>query len=269
MVRPVQAIDPIIEKVVKSAGGKVKLVKINIDEHPQIPGQLGIKSIPAVIAFQRGQPVDGFMGALPESQVKQFIERLVGPLGAGDEDFAAAEAALKEGDAEGAAEIYRALLEEDPAEPRALGGLAQALVALAKPTRPGKSSIPPRVVITPRSTPPVQPSRLRSRPAMSGIWPVSRRLSPETWGSPGPLRPRHRSECARPRGPAADRLLEIIKADLTGTTMAPQAACPVFEAWGPIGPATLAARRRLLDASLLLRPALRLAASLRIERVAR
>src|SRR3954466_7562246 len=104
---PCKQLTPVIEKAVKAAGGKVKLVKMNIDEHPQIAGQLGIKSIPAVIAFQRGQPVDGFMGALPETQVKQFVERLVGPLGAGDEEFAEAEAALKAGDAEGAADIYR------------------------------------------------------------------------------------------------------------------------------------------------------------------
>ncbi|MEA2842273.1 MAG: putative thioredoxin, partial [Methylobacteriaceae bacterium] len=129
---PCKQLTPVIERVVKSTQGKVKLVKMNIDEHPQIPGQLGIKSIPAVIAFQRGQPVDGFMGALPESQVKQFVERLIGPLGAGEEEFAAAEASLKVGDAEGAADIYRALLEDDPAEPRALGGLAQALVALGE-----------------------------------------------------------------------------------------------------------------------------------------
>ena len=75
---PCKQLTPVIEKVVKAAGGKVKLVKMNIDEHPQIPGQLGIQSIPAVIAFKQGQPVDGFMGAQPESQIKVFIERLVG-----------------------------------------------------------------------------------------------------------------------------------------------------------------------------------------------
>src|SRR5947209_14969828 len=102
---PCKQLTPIIEKVVKLAGGKVKLVKMNIDDHPQIAGQLGIKSIPAVIAFQRGQPVDGFMGALPESQVRGFIERLVGPLtGAGDALIAQAEAAAQAGDAELAAE---------------------------------------------------------------------------------------------------------------------------------------------------------------------
>jgi putative thioredoxin len=89
--------------VVKAAGGKVKLVKMNIDEHPQIPGQLGIQSIPAVIAFKQGQPIDGFMGAQPESQIKVFIERLVGPMGPGEtaELIEAAAAAIAAGDPAG------------------------------------------------------------------------------------------------------------------------------------------------------------------------
>ena len=73
---PCKQLTPILEKVVKAAKGKVKLVKMNIDDHPAIPGQMGIQSIPAVIAFVNGQPADGFMGALPESQVNAFIERL-------------------------------------------------------------------------------------------------------------------------------------------------------------------------------------------------
>ena len=73
---PCKQLTPILEKVVKAAKGKVKLVKMNIDDHPAIPGQMGIQSIPAVIAFVNGQPADGFMGALPESQVIAFIERL-------------------------------------------------------------------------------------------------------------------------------------------------------------------------------------------------
>jgi putative thioredoxin len=76
---PCKQLTPIIERAVKAAKGKVKLVKMNIDDHPQIPGQLGIQSIPAVIAFKNGQPLDGFMGALPESQVAAFIERVAGP----------------------------------------------------------------------------------------------------------------------------------------------------------------------------------------------
>src|SRR6202161_2455912 len=81
---PCKQLAPVLEKAVADSKGKVALVKMNIDDHPQIAGRLGIHSTPAVIAFDRGQPVDGFMGALPESQVRGFIERLVGPLtGAG------------------------------------------------------------------------------------------------------------------------------------------------------------------------------------------
>src|SRR5271170_5906903 len=80
---PCKQLAPVLEKAVADSKGKVTLVKMNIDDHPQIPGQLGIHSIPAVIAFDKGQPVDGFVGALPESQIRGFIERLVGPLGGG------------------------------------------------------------------------------------------------------------------------------------------------------------------------------------------
>ena len=73
---PCKQLGPVLEKVVRAAKGKVKLVKMDIDKHPSIPGQLGIQSIPAVFAFVNGQPIDGFMGALPEAQVKAFIERV-------------------------------------------------------------------------------------------------------------------------------------------------------------------------------------------------
>src|SRR3954452_1153681 len=112
---PCKQLTPVLEKVVRAAGGKVKLVKMNIDEHPQIAGQLGVQSIPAVFAFQRGQPVDGFMGALPESQIKGFIERLVGPLGpsAAEELLAEADALAAAGNIGGAAELYAAVLSQD------------------------------------------------------------------------------------------------------------------------------------------------------------
>jgi putative thioredoxin len=129
---PCKQLTPIIEKVVKGAKGKVKLVKMNIDEHPQIAGQLGVRSIPAVFAFQRGQPVDGFMGALPEGQIKGFIERLVGPLGpaAIDEVIAAAEKSVAEGDLSQAAELYAAALAEDDRSAKALGGLSRVYVQM-------------------------------------------------------------------------------------------------------------------------------------------
>ena len=104
---PGKQLSPVLEKIVKAAGGKVKLVRMNIEEHPQIAGQLGVQSLPAVYVFQKGQPVDGFAGALPESQIKSFLERLVGPLGSDNEELIAeALEVLATGDAAGAAPLF-------------------------------------------------------------------------------------------------------------------------------------------------------------------
>src|SRR5437870_6772430 len=115
---PCKQLTPILEKAVRGAKGKVKLVKMNIDEHPQIPGQMGIQSIPAVIAFVGGRPADGFMGAVPESQVTAFINKLTaGMPGAGEpnipEILKEAEAVLAEGDPATAASIYAEVLATD------------------------------------------------------------------------------------------------------------------------------------------------------------
>jgi putative thioredoxin len=127
---PCKQLTPILEKAVRAAKGKVKLVKMNIDEHPAIPGQMGIQSIPAVIAFVNGQPADGFMGALPESQVMAFLERLTKDrIGGEAKDLLkAADTALAEGDSAGAAELYAQLLEEDNTNVAALAGLARCYV---------------------------------------------------------------------------------------------------------------------------------------------
>jgi putative thioredoxin len=129
---PCKQLTPVLEKAVRQAGGKVKLVKMNIDEHPQIPGQLGIQSIPAVIAFSNGQPLDGFMGALPESQVVAFIERLIGPVGPSDAETAlkAAAEALARKDYAGAASLFSAVLAAEPDHAGALAGLARCQIAL-------------------------------------------------------------------------------------------------------------------------------------------
>src|ERR1700745_687548 len=98
---PCRQLTPILEKAVRAAKGKVKLVKMNIDDHPSIPGQMGIQSIPAVIAFVNGQPIDGFLGALPESQITAFIQRLIKDRVGGEEkdQLKEADAALLDGDA--------------------------------------------------------------------------------------------------------------------------------------------------------------------------
>jgi len=127
---PCKQLTPVLEKAVKAAKGKVKLVKMNIDEHPAIPGQMGIQSIPAVIAFANGQPADGFMGALPESQVVAFLERLTKDrIGGEAKDLLkAADTALAEGAAASAAELYAQLLAEDPENVPALAGLVRCYV---------------------------------------------------------------------------------------------------------------------------------------------
>jgi putative thioredoxin len=128
---PCKQLTPVLEKTVKAAKGKVRLVKMNIDDHPAIPGQMGIQSIPAVIAFSNGQPVDGFMGALPESQVVAFLARITnGAVGAEEKDLLkAADAALAEGDSVRAAETYAQLLAEDGNNVPALAGLARSYIA--------------------------------------------------------------------------------------------------------------------------------------------
>jgi putative thioredoxin len=128
---PCKQLGPVLEKAVRAAKGKVKLTKMNIDEHPAIPGQMGIQSIPAVIAFVNGQPADGFMGALPESQVVAFLERLTKDrIGGEAQDLLkTADAALADGDAATAADLYAQLLAEDNTNVAALAGLVRCHVA--------------------------------------------------------------------------------------------------------------------------------------------
>src|SRR5690606_27043471 len=124
---PCKQLTPVLEKAVRAAKGKVKLAKMNIDQHPAIPGQMGIQSIPAVIAFSNGQPIDGFMGALPESQVVAFLERLTrSKIGSEEKDLLkSADDALAAGNASEAANIYSQLLAQDNANVPALAGLAR------------------------------------------------------------------------------------------------------------------------------------------------
>jgi putative thioredoxin len=128
---PCKTLGPPLEKAVRAAKGKVRLVKINIDENPGVAGQLGVKSIPAVYAFDKGRPVDGFMGAVPESQIKLFVDRLAGA--GADEDIGAlldqAAESLSLGDLGGAAQSYAMALQMDPANTKAIAGMARAYLS--------------------------------------------------------------------------------------------------------------------------------------------
>ena len=125
---PCRTLTPMLEKAVRAAGGAVKLVKIDVDKNPAYAGQLRVQSIPTVYAFVDGQPVDGFMGALPDSQVKQFVDRLA-KQGAGaspvDELLGMAKESLELNDLGGAAQAYAQALQMDPGNARAIGGLAR------------------------------------------------------------------------------------------------------------------------------------------------
>ncbi len=134
---PCKQLTPALEKVVNEAGGRVKLVKLNIDDHPAIPGQLGIQSIPAIVAFVDGRPVDGFMGAVPESQIRDFIDKIAGP--ATDNQQAEIEAALAEakqlleaGDYQNAAQLFDAVMHADPQNASAAAGVAECLIAVGQ-----------------------------------------------------------------------------------------------------------------------------------------
>jgi putative thioredoxin len=128
---PCKQLTPVLEKVVASMNGAVKLVKIDVDRNPAYAGQLRVQSIPTVYAFVNGQPVDGFQGALPESQVRQFIERQAGPPPASaiDEVLALAKESIDLGDVGGAAQAYAQALQLDPTNVKAIGGLARIYVA--------------------------------------------------------------------------------------------------------------------------------------------
>ncbi|MDX5393928.1 MAG: co-chaperone YbbN [Caulobacteraceae bacterium] len=134
---PCRQLGPALEKAVNAAKGKVRMVKIDIDQNPGFAGQLRVQSIPAVFAFVGGRPVDGFMGALPESQVKAFVDKLaaMAPASGADEILALAKQALEGGDIATAAQAYAQVLQSDPENVKALGGLARCYLLGGEPER--------------------------------------------------------------------------------------------------------------------------------------
>jgi putative thioredoxin len=129
---PCKTLGPQLEAAVTAAKGRVRMAKVNVDENQMIASQLRIQSIPTVYAFWQGRPVDAFQGAIPASQIREFVEKLAGLAGDGGlgEALAAAEAMLAEGAAADAAETFAAILEEEPENPAAFGGLVRAHIAI-------------------------------------------------------------------------------------------------------------------------------------------
>jgi putative thioredoxin len=150
---PCKQLTPVLEKIVGEAGGAVKLVKINADENPELCQMLQVQSLPTVFALYQGRPVDAFMGALPESQVRAFVTKLARMAGPSalpmDAMLEDAKAALEGGDAEQAYELYATVLEKEPENPKAIGGAARALIALGELEAAGDllSELPPNVEV--------------------------------------------------------------------------------------------------------------------------
>jgi putative thioredoxin len=237
----------ILEKLVQTAEGKVKLVKINVEAHPEIAAQLGIQSIPAVIAFQRGQPVDGFVGALPESEVKGFIERLVGPL-VGEAD-ALIEAALAADDAAAAAEFFAAALDIDPTLVKARAGLIKSYVAL------GDLALA-RDVLTAAPAGSERDSTLAAArtalelaeqaTSVGDVADLQARLAADANDHQARFDLALALNGEGRREDAADALLEIIRRDRQwNDDGARKQLVQFFEAWGAMQPETIAARRKL------------------------
>jgi putative thioredoxin len=248
---PCKQLTPSLEKAVREARGAVRLVKMNIDEHPTIPGQLGIQSIPAVIAFRDGQPVDGFMGAIPESQVRDFIAKLGGgSAGAGIEDaLAAAAEARQQGDTGMAREIYSAVLAEAPDNMDALAGLADlffeagetdkasgllAGVPADKADLPAIAALRAKIAIAEQVKELGDPAELE------------RRLAADPKDHQARFDLAMIENAMGRREEAADNLLAIVRADRTWKDDGARAQLlQFFEAWGITDEATLSARRKL------------------------
>jgi putative thioredoxin len=248
---PCKQLTPILEKAVKAAKGKVKLVKMNIDDHPAIPGQMGIQSIPAVIAFVNGQPADGFMGALPESQVTAFLERLTKDrIGGEAKDMLnAAETALAEGDAAGAAEIYAHLLAEDSTNLPALAGLAKSYVETGALEQARQT-----LAMVPEAK--QNDSAVAAARAALELAEQAKTLGPvtelEQKVAANPLDHQARFDLALAlngkgqRKEALDHLIAIVKRDRKwNDDGARKQLVQFFDAWGPADEATIEGRRRL------------------------
>jgi putative thioredoxin len=251
---PCRQLTPVLEKAVRNAKGKVKLVKMNIDQHPAIPGQMGIQSIPAVIAFVGGQPADGFMGAIPESQVNAFIEKLTkGVAAPGEPNIAEilqeAEAVLAEGDPAAAAQIYAEVLALDAANVAALAGLAKCYVATGAVDQAKQTlAMVPEAKRNDAAVKAVQAAIDLAEQAQS-VGPVGEL---EQKVAANPLDHQARFDLATAlnamgkRGEATAQLLEIVKRDRKwNDDGARKQLVQFFEAWGGADEATVEGRKRL------------------------
>lgn len=248
---PCRTLGPVLEKVVRSYGGKVRLVKVDTDEHQALAGQMRIQSLPTVYAFKDGKPLDGFMGALPESQIRAFIDRLLGDDAGNDmgDAMAAAAAAMAAGDLQGAAEVYAAILQEDQLNPEALAGLAQCYLKSGDSERAEQTIalVPPDK----RNVAAVQAVRAALDLAKkAGDAGDASDLEARLVANPADHQARFDLAIALAakgfKAEAVDHLVEIVRKQRTwNEEAARKQLVQLFEAWGPKDPATMEGRRKL------------------------
>lgn len=248
---PCKQLTPVLEKVVKSHGGKVRLVKVNVDEHPGIAGQLRVQSLPTVYAFRDGRPLDGFMGAQPESAVRAFVDRLVGEDAEADiaTVLATAEQALEEGDVQTAAEVFAAVLQEHKHNPTALAGLARCYLQTGDLDRAEQmiALVPPdgkKIAAVEQVKAALELARKAGSADNRG------ELEQKLKSNPADLQARFDLAVALAahgqKSEAVDHLLELVRRDRKwNDEAARKQLVQLFEAWGFKDPAAIDGRRRL------------------------
>jgi putative thioredoxin len=249
---PCKQLGPILEKTVRAANGAVRMVKLNIDENPEIAQQMRIQSIPAVYAFKDGRPVDGFVGALPESQVRQFVQRLGGGKGPSpvEEALAMAKQAAQSGDHASAGALYSQILQREPSNVDAIAGLARAMIARGELSK-AKQALD-RVPKESAGHAEIKAARAaldlaeQARRAMASAGKLRARLAKN------PDDHEARFELATAlfgsgeREAAVDELLTLFKRDREWNEQAARKQLlKFFEVMGPTDPQTLRGRRRL------------------------
>ena len=246
---PCRQLAPSLERLVKATGGKARLVKMNVDDEPEIAAQLGVKSIPAVVAFQRGRPADGFVGLLPDSQIKGFLERLVGPIEAEADAYRVVEDLLEAGDLSGAEALLTELVSLEPPQPRAFAELlrlytdkgrlddAQALLARAPEALRRDASVAGAAAALENA--------LRAS-ALDEVDALRRRAAANPDDAQALFDLALALNVKGLREEAAAALLDIVRRDRSwNDDGARKQLVQFFEAWGPTDKSTASARRKL------------------------
>jgi putative thioredoxin len=253
---PCRQLTPVLERLVREAGGAVTLAKINVDQNRELMAELAqaglqVQSLPTVIAFKNGQPLDGFVGAQPESQIRAMLQRLTGDSGPSplETQIEAAQAALEAGDLAAAAQAFGAVLQQEPGHPRALAGLARCYLANGDVDRAEQmlALAPPEAM--------KDPEMISARAALdlatqtvdeSEAAPLRARLEADPDDHQARFDLALALNAGGDREGAVEALLEIVRRNRTwNEEAARKQLLTLFEAYGPADPVTLSGRRRL------------------------